>query len=301
MSLRLQQAFLGLAWVGLLGVAPKPLSAEPESPAAAGAAAAGQKRGADLLFTRNDLYGHIDGGAELFLEFGFEDLTVQRFEVGGVQMELEDYRMSDPAAALGIYLAKCGAEAPHDDIPARNTVNRYQLTSVKGVHFIQVNNFSGEQTRLPDAIDLAQRRLAGIEPAADLEIWGFLPEEGLVVGSERLFRGPFALQPVYTFGEGDILQLHGKILGVLADYADVEGNVTTRLVVPYSSRGEALAAYHNLQANLDSSLEVVERTDAGFAWKDYRDLYGQAMLRDRVLTILIGLAQPLHLLLGSEE
>ena len=29
-------------------------------------------------FYKNDLYGHIDGGAELFLEFGFEKLRVNK-------------------------------------------------------------------------------------------------------------------------------------------------------------------------------------------------------------------------------
>ena len=49
------------------------------------------KSGQTLRFTKNDLYGHINGGAELFLEFGFNELLVQRYEKGGEEITLEIY------------------------------------------------------------------------------------------------------------------------------------------------------------------------------------------------------------------
>ena len=36
-----------------------------------------KKNGPMKVFTSEDLYGHINGGAEAFLELGFEQLTVQ--------------------------------------------------------------------------------------------------------------------------------------------------------------------------------------------------------------------------------
>jgi hypothetical protein len=65
------------------------------------------------VFEGADLYGHINGGAEVFLELGFDRLDVVRYDADGAAVEVERYRMTDPVAALGIYLMKCGA-VPYD-------------------------------------------------------------------------------------------------------------------------------------------------------------------------------------------
>ena len=55
------------------------------------------------VFKGANLYGHIDGGAEVFLELGFAHLEVQRYARGEEEeVSVEVYRMDDPAAALGM-------------------------------------------------------------------------------------------------------------------------------------------------------------------------------------------------------
>ena len=49
--------------------------------------------GATKSFYKHDLYGHINGGAELFLEFGFEKLTVQRYHKDTIEIDLEIYEI----------------------------------------------------------------------------------------------------------------------------------------------------------------------------------------------------------------
>ncbi len=163
-------------------------------------------------FAPQALYGHINGGAELFLEFGFVGLDVQ----GGV----ESYRMADAAAALGVYLAKCGVEAPWDEVRARNTGGDYQLMAVKGTLFLIVKNPDGDPAARPEMIATANALLDREAEAPPLAIWDQLPAEGRIPGSEFLFRGRFALDPVFTFGEGDVLQIEGRALGAGARYAE---------------------------------------------------------------------------------
>jgi len=47
-----------------------------------------------MVFSAKDLYGYIDGGAELFFEFGFSELTVQRYRCGERELSLDLYRMT---------------------------------------------------------------------------------------------------------------------------------------------------------------------------------------------------------------
>ncbi|HPB73006.1 MAG TPA: hypothetical protein PLX71_08505, partial [Phycicoccus sp.] len=76
------------------------------------------------MYGPGDLYNYIDGGAELFLEFGFEACTVQQYKRGADEAVMEVYRMDDPVAARGIYLMKCGVEKPDPAFKERHTADK---------------------------------------------------------------------------------------------------------------------------------------------------------------------------------
>jgi len=243
-----------------------------------------------LTFVKNDLYGHIDGGAELFHEFGFDSLLVQRYDNSGAEIDLEVYVMSSPESALGIYLMKCGRETPLDGIETRNTGSASQLTLVKDRYFILVNSFAADSALLPVMKALAQQTLSLIPEGKPVTLLEQLPQENLVAGSQRLLRGPFAMQPIFTLGDGDILQQKGKIFGLAGDYVGSDDSIYTRIIVPYPDRKTAQAAYTYLVDNLDSYLTVLTKRGSGFAFEDYRKKYGLVSLTDNVLDIKVDLS-----------
>ena len=265
-------------------------SAEPEIALPAdGFAADWMRDGAIQFFPGQELYGHIDGGAELFHEFGFEDLRVQRYARGPDELALEVYRLTSPEAALGIYLMKTGSGVPHPEISARNTLNRFQLTMLQGDCFVQVNNFAGADSLVPFAVALGRAALTSIPAAEPEPLLARLPQDGLIPGSERLVRGPFGLEPIYTFGQGDILRLGGRVFGVIGTYRNGQDETIRRLLIDYPATKEARVAFEHLLANLDSHLEVVSRAPAAFAFRDYRGLFGKVELDGATLDILLDL------------
>ena len=253
----------------------------------------------DLHFEPHGLYGHINGGSELFLEFGFEGLDVHHVaddlagETGKIEeaIDVEIYHMSNPAAALGIYLAKCGRENPMAGVVARNTGGPFQITAVAGSLFLQVNNFSGETSSLPTMVELANEVLAPHGGGEPLPIWQHLPQPERILGTEFLFRGQYALDPVFTFGEGDILQLADRALGAGARYDNGDGVIYRRMTVVYENRQTAKDAFIHLRANLDSYIAVVESTELGLVFKDYAGRYGLIRVVDERLDITIDLAK----------
>ena len=124
-----------------------------------------RRTGGLRIFIAASLFQQINGGAELFLEFGFDTLRVQRYENEGYELGLEAYRMKSPEAALGVYLMKCGRETPLAGIPARNSYDRFQTTLLKGNYFIQVNNYEGNESLNPALTALLSAYLSAI-PAA---------------------------------------------------------------------------------------------------------------------------------------
>jgi len=241
------------------------------------------------VFSGADLFAHINGGAELFLEFGFEDLKVCKYSNDHNSLELEIYKMDNVSAALGIYLSKTGMETPLKEISARNTTNPYQIVLTSGRFFIMVNNFSGQVQLQSLMINLSQILVSQIDKSDSTDLFSYLPNENLINESLVIFRGPFGLQSIYTFGKGDVLLLAGKNFGISANYK-LEGKKTvSRLVIPYPDNIMAINAYNNLILNLDSYLEIVDRSEDHFVFIDYNKEYGLVEIDKNILNIKVRL------------
>jgi len=268
--------FFGLCPGILLGQAPIP---------EAGFAPGWTKAGPTRTFTGQDLFNQIDGGAELFLEFGFIRLRLQAYAKGRAELILNAYEMEGPASALGVYLMKMGREAPFPEINARNSSEDLQLTMVKGRYFVQVDNLSEATAPRSEAAALANAFLAGVADESGPTPLDRLPAGGRVPGSERLVRGPYGLQPYITLGEGDILSLVGRTFGALAAYVLKDGAAFHRLIVPYPSVEAAAAAAAHLRANLDPYLKVTADRSDGFDFVDFQNMTGSVTRTGAVLDL----------------
>ena len=256
-----------------------------------GFSAGWKKAGPVRTFIKQDLFNHIDGGAELYLEFGFVKLAVQPYTNGKAELGLEAYEMESPAAALGIYLIQAGRESGWPEIKARNSSEDAQIAAVKGLFFVKINNFEGGGGVKPAMIALINTVLAGVAADPSADPFAVLPLEGRIPGTERLIRGPVGLQPYFTFGEGDILGLGGKIFAVLADYREGDGSFSTRLIIDYGTPAPASAVFENLRTNLDPYLTIVETQPRSFVFRDYQRKFGRAALGERVLEIRFKLSR----------
>ena len=63
------------------------------------------------IHREDDLWKYINGGAELFLMYGFQMLRFREFSRGGTGVTIEIYDMATPLNAFGIYTAERGDDA----------------------------------------------------------------------------------------------------------------------------------------------------------------------------------------------
>jgi hypothetical protein len=256
-----------------------------------GFSGAWKQNGPMKVFRSEDLYGHINGGAEAFLELGFEQLTVQKYREGANELTAEIYRMTDPTAARGIYLARCGKETPDPALKERHTASRQQILLQRHRYYLVLYNTAGGAANAPMLVKAAQAIVAKMPADAPVTALGLLPPAGLVPGSARIIRGPVSLQALYTLGDGDILQLGGKITGAAGDYKDAAG-ATTLIVVDYPAPSAAAAAFRHLKANLDTYLKPAGATDAKLVFQDYEKKFGVATLNGKRLEVRLHLMKP---------
>ena len=245
------------------------------------------------VFSGSGLYGHIDGGAEIFFEFGFEELTVQRYANGAHTVEVELYRMTDSVAALGIYLLRCGnrceAQGTLQGFPSHTTRGRAQLMFAEDrfLAVITVNKTDGQGgAALPAFASEVTRHLPPDRPP---ELGASLPT-GWAAGSLRLIRGPLALQAIITLGEGDVLQLGGRLTAVAADYPPARGRPAhTLILVEYPNEEAAGAALAHLGNGLDPEVKIMRKSSGSFIFRDYVGKFGLAVATGRRLALRLNL------------
>jgi hypothetical protein len=243
------------------------------------------------VFKANDLYGHIDGGAELFLEIGFKQLTVQYFTRGKDELTLETYEMESPESALGIYLFKCGKETPVKEVKARNTGDKYQVMALKNNCYIALNNPKGNKGLFPDMSIILNKTLLKIKDKKAKNLFEMLPKDDLINNTQLIIRGQYSLQTIYTFGEGDILLLKGKIFGAAADYKDKENKTFTRIMVKYSDKNEAQTAFNYLSDNLDNTKKIIIKKSDSFIFLDHAKKYSIVKISNTVMDIKVNLLE----------
>ena len=161
---------------------------------------------APRVFTREGLYGHIDGGAELVLQYGFEELSVHVFEPAegaAKEIVLEIYRMGSGEAAFGLYSTKLeGEEERWPGIASDHWIAPGQLNLVKSEYLVNILASDCTDDEVGDFAAAVERKIPGegtVRPAG----MNRLPDEGMVRGSGRYIKGALAARNESPLLDGD--------------------------------------------------------------------------------------------------
>lgn len=187
---------------------------------------------APRTFVGEDLFELIDGGAELYHEYGFRQAVAARFEgPSSATLQIEAYQMDSAASACGVYSLLQSPKGAPIVIGQGGRLYRDYLIFWKGPFYVSLTLtvplesagavLTGAARQIADRIDAT-----GEEPA----LWRALPPEGLL--DRKYVRGAIALSNVYVFGSGNVF---GVTEGVYGEYADHR-----RFVFQYATREAAL-------------------------------------------------------------
>lgn len=108
-------------------------------------------------FDGSSLWGYMNGGADIYMEYGFEILRVQEFSKDEEILKMELYKMSDPVSAFGIYSIKSFKCAESGILTGIDCLNAYQFQLVYGDYYISITNESGSEKAKPLMLEIAQK------------------------------------------------------------------------------------------------------------------------------------------------
>jgi hypothetical protein len=95
------------------------------------------------IFKGASLFGYIDGGAELYLEYGFSVVLVTEIAFMGGKYKTEIYKMNGPEEAFGIFSVSKYRCLDMPTLSKFTCRTRYQLQICKGSYYISIINTAG--------------------------------------------------------------------------------------------------------------------------------------------------------------
>jgi hypothetical protein len=200
--------------------------------------------GKEIKYNSKTLFKYIDGAAELYLAYGFEKLTVRRFERSSQPpLVVELYEMASSEDAYGVFSFEHQDEVA--GIGQGSEFGGGLLRFWKGKYFVSVYG-EGEGGEVESGILEMGRAVASSIPATGPEpkLVGFIPgkELGLLDKSVRYLKSHVLLNQRYFIAHQNILNLNRKTEAVLAQYVQ-DKQKTQLLLIRYPDLKEAGDAY----------------------------------------------------------
>jgi len=200
----------------------------------------------ETKYDSKTLFKYIDGAAELYLAYGFQSLTVRRFEkLNQPPLTVELYEMDCSEDAYGVFSFEHQDESV--GIGQGSEFGGGLLRFWKGKYFVSVYA-EGEGAEVESGILEIGKAAAGSIPETGQEpkLVGFIPgrELGMVDKSVRYLKSHVLLNQRFFIAHQNILNLNPKTEAVLAQYLQDKQKIHL-LLVRYSDSKQAGECYQS--------------------------------------------------------
>jgi hypothetical protein len=206
------------------------------------------KTEADQFYNRENLYDYIDGGAELYLSYGFRSLINRTYtQPGQPDIILDIFDMGSSQNAFGVF--SHSREKVVKEFGQGSQYTAGSLLFWKDRYFISI-------LASPDTPESSQaiKKLAGIiESHIKKEgplpaLIDLLPRDSLIKESVRYFKHYIWLNSYYFIANQNILHIDENTDAFLAKYRENNGK-SLLLLVQYPDTESAKAAYQDFVKN----------------------------------------------------
>ncbi len=202
--------------------------------------------GKDTKYNSKTLFKYMDGAAELYLAYDFQNLTVRRFEKSNqAPITFELYEMASSEDAYGVFSYE------HQDetvgIGQGSEFGGGLLRFWKGKYFVSIYA-EGQGTEVESGILKIGKAAASLisSMGSEPKLVGYFPGKdlGLVDKSVRYLKSHVLLNQRFFIAHQNILNLNRKTEAVLAQYLQ-DKQKTQLLLIQYPDSKEAGDAYQS--------------------------------------------------------
>lgn len=207
-----------------------------------------KKKDVSRQYEGEDLFLYIDGGAEIYNEYGFERVIVQEYiNENGKSVSLEIFEMSSPESAFGIYTFKVSPQGRKLSVGDQCLLEDYYLNFWKGKFLVTLTGFDEDEETIQGLREIAHAVDSKIKNTGDIPcLVTLIPDEDLMESSIKYFKGNLGLSNSYSFFKKNVFLLKE---GVKGDY--VTG--FSIFIIKYESDEECQEIFDNVKENFKES------------------------------------------------
>jgi hypothetical protein len=241
-------------------------------------------KGEPLVYKGEDLFTYIDGGADIYNEYGFRRVIVQDYESASKKsLTLEVFEMADAAAAFGIFTFKSSSGGTEVSLGQGGRLEDYYLNFWKGPILVTVTGL--------DESPASREGVCHIAEATDrrIRLWGdkpglaaLFPREWAARGGLKYLRGPLGLRNIHFVFARPAIHFNEGIAGWPA-----EGVLA--VVLRGDSPTGAKTIFSDAQKVFSSNppFSGYQTEDGRFDARDSKDYFIQGRVLDGNLALLI--------------
>lgn len=138
------------------------------------------------------LFDYIDGGADLYLSYDFQELATLNYDSGDKSITVDIYRHGSRNDGFGIYSQEKSLESTFIPVGTQGYYDRGVLNFFKGPYYVKIMAFGLGDDEMHVLMPLAQTIAGKLDVPADMppELACF-PEQGKIENSERYIARDF--------------------------------------------------------------------------------------------------------------
>lgn len=205
--------------------------------------AEGWRRDGELtVYSGEELFEHINGGADIYNEYGFVTLLVQRYSRSAPNdksVSIEIYHMGDSPGAFGIYSFNRHPTLSPADLGSGGVIHGSGVYFWQDRYYVDIHRLGGADVGADEFLALAKAigdkiGASASKPASEPAIMKLLPDEDMVNRSAVFARGRLginnqvyvALEDLFGLKEGESAAIARYRLGapefsvIIAEYKD---------------------------------------------------------------------------------
>jgi len=173
------------------------------------------KKDSITIYAGENLFSYINGGADLYLEYGFQDVAFCTYtNLALVDIHIEIYRMTSDSAAFGIFTINSSGNGKPADLGNKSNLYDYYLDFWKGSYYVRC--ISGKKdTELMDTLQMFAANVEKkiIYKGKEPQLTNIFKVDEFNFTDIKYITGLIGLGNVYNFGHGAISGFKEGVVG----------------------------------------------------------------------------------------
>ncbi len=206
-----------------------------------------EREGEPMSFRGEGLFDHIDGGADIYFEYGFVTVVTQEYKKEDEAVSIEIYCMDDPAAAFGIYSYNRHPTLSPVEVGSDGAIHPYGLFFWQDRYYVDIRQLGAATISSEEFVALAKAVEKKIGTKVDAPgIMKLLPEENMVPRSMVFARGKLGINNQVYVAREDLFGLEKGEAAAIARYRIGQPEFSV-IIAQYASKEACRKAFLRLR------------------------------------------------------